>query len=139
MVLFVGTHERRLDDKGRLAMPAPFRMHLGERCFLLPGQNKCLRVIREQDFEVMATNLMAKVERGELTMQYQRVVAANAAPVAIDGQGRVKIDDKLRQFAGLRTESAALVNGNFTELEIWAPELYELVNEAGQRQLEGEL
>lgn len=139
MVLFVGTHERQLDDKGRLALPAPFRLHLGEACFLLPGLNNCLRVIRNEDFEVMAADLMAKVDRGELSMQYQRVVAANAAPVAIDGQGRVKITEALRSFAGLATESKALVNGNFKELEIWAPSQFELVNEAGQRQLAGEL
>ena len=45
MALFVGTHERQLDDKGRLALPASFRTHLGDRCYLLPGQNNCLRVV----------------------------------------------------------------------------------------------
>jgi MraZ protein len=139
VALFVGTHERQLDDKGRLALPASFRTHLGDHCYLLPGQNNCLRVVPSGDFEHMAADLMAKVARGEVSMQYQRVVAANATPVSIDGQGRVKVEEKLRSYAGLSTESKALVNGNFTELEIWAPDRYERVQEIGNQELAGDL
>lgn len=139
MVLFVGTHERQLDDKGRLALPASFRTHLGERCYLVYGDNNCIRVVRAEDFEVMAAEVGAKVARGELSKQYLRVMASTATLVQFDGQGRVKLDEKLREYAELSTESKVVVIGTFDEIEIWSPERFALVQQIGTAQLAGEL
>ena len=43
--MFVGAHDRQLDDKGRVALPATYRAHLGERCYLVKGTDKCVEVI----------------------------------------------------------------------------------------------
>lgn len=139
MVLFVGTHERQLDDKGRLALPASFRTHLGEHCYLTFGENNCINVVDSAEFEVMAEQLMARVNRGEVSAQRQRVVSANASLVSFDKQGRVVVDENLRDYAGLRTESRAMVTGNFTRIEIWSPEQFARVQQAGTHDLAGDL
>lgn len=136
-MLFVGTHERQLDDKGRLALPAPFRAHLGERCYLMFGADQCIDVIPSEAFETMAEQLMEKVERGEVSLQRQRAVSASASLVTIDKQGRVNIEEKLRAYAGLTTEQPVIVSGNFKRIEIWAPERYERVQAAGTSELAG--
>lgn len=136
-MLFVGTHERQLDDKGRLALPAPFRSHLGEHCYLVLGDDKCVNVVPATAFEEMAEQLMARVERGEVSLQRQRAVASTASLVTIDKQGRVSIDDKLREYAGLVTESKVVVTGNLRVVELWSPDRFARINEAGTSELAG--
>jgi MraZ protein len=137
VVLFVGTHERQLDEKGRLALPASFRTHLGEHCYLVFGDDQCVNVIPAAEFETMAQQLMARVERGEVSRQRQRAVSSSATLVTVDKQGRVIVDDKLRAYAGLTTESRVIVTGNFTSIEIWAPDRFDVIHEAGTTDLAG--
>ena len=136
-MLFVGTHERQLDDKGRLALPAAFRAHLGERCYLVFGADQCIDVIPAEVFETMAEQLMEKVERGEATLQRQRAVSASATLVTLDKQGRVVLDEKMRTYAGLRTEQPVVVTGNFKRIEVWAPDRHAAENAAGTSELAG--
>jgi MraZ protein len=136
-VLFVGTHERQLDDKGRLALPASFRAHLGEHCYLVFGDDQCINVIPADQFESMAEQLMSKVDRGEASRQRQRAVASSATLVTVDKQGRVTVDDRLRTYAGLRTDDKVVVTGNFKVIEIWDPQRYAQINDQGTSDLAG--
>jgi MraZ protein len=138
-VLFVGTHERQVDDKGRLALPASFRAHLGEHCYLVFGDDQCINVVPAATFEAMAEQLMARVERGEISLQRQRAVSSSATLVTVDRQGRVNLDDKLRAYAGLNTDAKVVVTGNFKVIEIWSTERFAQVNAAGTDDLRGEV
>ena len=42
--MFVGLHERQLDDKGRLALPSAFRADFGDACYLVYGEERCIDV-----------------------------------------------------------------------------------------------
>jgi len=136
-VLLVGTHERQLDDKGRLALPAPFRSQLGETCYLSFGTDQCVDVVPADQFEQMAAQLMSRVERGEISLAQQRVVSGSASVVTVDKQGRVNLDENLRNYAGLRTNQGVVVSGNFTKVEIWAPEVHARVQAEGRNELAG--
>ena len=135
--MFVGTYERQLDDKGRLALPAPFRTLLGEHCYLAKGMDKCIEVIPADVFESDARETMEAVKRGDLTRSRRRTLAGSAALVAIDRQGRVKLDDTLRVYAELALESPVAVAGNFDRLEIWEPARRSEVDLAGDDDLAG--
>src|SRR6476620_961870 len=80
-VMFVGAHERQLDDKGRVALPATYRTHLGEHCYLVKGTDKCVEVIPSEAFEHFGRELIAKVDRGELSLNRQRAMASSAVLV----------------------------------------------------------
>ena len=54
--MFFGLHERQLDDKGRVALPARYRDGLGDRCFLAFG-DRCLDVHVADEFEASAGEL----------------------------------------------------------------------------------
>lgn len=138
-MLFVGTHERQLDDKGRLAMPAPFRTHLGEHCYVVFGPDRCLEVYPAAVFEQIASQLMDRVDRGEVSRQRQRVVSSSATLVTLDKQGRVTLDEKARTYAGLSTDQKVTVTGNFRLVEIWAPDQFERVSDEGRSDLAGSL
>lgn len=134
-VLFVGTHERQLDEKGRLALPATFRSHLGEHCYLTIGIDKCLNVIAADTFESKAAELMGQVARGEVSRQRQRAFAASASLVTIDKQGRVSIDDRLRDYAELTPRTNVTVTGNLDVIELWSPERFRQINDEGTSDL----
>ena len=100
--MFVGVHERQLDDKGRLALPSAFRSMLGDSCYLAFGEDRCINVFAREDFEGVARDLMHQVRRNEITLTRQRALAHSATLVTLDKQGRVTIDEKLRTYARLQ-------------------------------------
>ena len=136
-MLFVGAFERQLDDKGRLALPATFRNRLGEHCYLAKGQDKCVTVVPSETFEAEAADLAARVRNGEVPRNQLRALASSAILVSLDKQGRVNIDEQLREYAGLLAGEAVTVAGSFDRLELWAPERFSAVNDDGTGDLAG--
>ena len=48
--MFLGTHEPRLDEKGRLILPAKFRDELSAGLVITKGQERCLYVFPSSEF-----------------------------------------------------------------------------------------
>jgi transcriptional regulator MraZ len=135
--MFVGVHERQLDDKGRLALPSAFRTLLGESCYLVYGDERCIDVIARDAFEDMARELMRQVRAKEITLTRQRAFAHSASLVTLDKQGRVTLDEKMRAYARLTPSSKVVVSGNFDRAEVWASDLYEHIAAAGRGEIAG--
>ena len=57
--MFLGTHSPRLDDKGRLFLPAKFRAELAEGLVITRGQDRCLYVYPTQEFTRVADAMRA--------------------------------------------------------------------------------
>ena len=74
--MFVGVHERQLDPKGRLALPAAFRPRLEPRCYLAFGRDKCIDVLTAEAFEQVAQEMLEKVRNGEMSLNERRALAA---------------------------------------------------------------
>ena len=136
--VFVGKHERQLDPKGRLALPATFRSRLEPRCYLLLGQDKCIAVVTADDSATLADEVTAAVKRGDKTEQERRALAASMVEVVIDAQGRVTLDESLRSYAGLSVGSKVVVAGNFERVEIWEPSRFERQLAAGTEVIAGD-
>ena len=49
-MFFMGTYTPKLDEKGRLILPAKFRDRLAEGVVVTPGQEKCLNVFPSDVF-----------------------------------------------------------------------------------------
>lgn len=137
--MFVGVHERQLDDKGRLALPSAFRVLLGDSCYLLVGDDRCVNVQSRDDFETMARDVMDQVRRKEMTLTRQRALAHSATLVTLDKQGRITIDEKLRTYARLDPGSKVVVSGNLDRAEVWSNELYERISADGRGEMAGGL
>ncbi len=135
--VFVGVHERQLDPKGRLALPAAFRPRLEPRCYLAFGRDKCIDVMTAEAFERDASDMLEKVRTGEMDRSQQRALAANTIEVTIDAQGRVNLEEKLREYAGLALGSKVVVAGSFDRVEIWEPERHERNISAGTEKIAG--
>ena len=51
--MFLGTHEPKLDEKGRLILPARFRDDLSEGLVITKGQERCLYVFPANEFSLI--------------------------------------------------------------------------------------
>lgn len=135
-MLFVGAFERQLDDKGRLSLPAQFRAHLGDRCYLVKGRSKCIDVIPVEQFEQVLLGVRDAVARGEVPLNQQRALSWSAKLVKVDGQGRVLVDDSLCTYAEIGREQQVMVAGNIDRLEIWSTARFQRVEESADDDLD---
>jgi MraZ protein len=121
--MFLGTHTPRLDDKGRLTLPAKFRDELAGGLMVTKGQDHCLYVFPRAEFEVMARKVAEAPFTNEAVRAYQRYLFAGTDEQRPDGQGRISIAPELRKYAGLAKD--CVVIGAITRLEIWDAESWQ--------------
>jgi MraZ protein len=115
--VFLGTHTPRLDDKGRLFLPAKFRDELAGGVVITRGQERCLYVFTRPDFAAKAEELQSASLTSRNARNYSRMFFSSASDEVPDKQGRVTVPAALRQYAGL--ERDCVVIGANTRLEIW--------------------
>ncbi|GAA1643624.1 division/cell wall cluster transcriptional repressor MraZ [Nonomuraea fuscirosea] len=115
--MFLGTHQPRLDDKGRLFLPAKYREELAEGLVITKGQERCLYVFPVEEFQRITEALSTAPVTAKAVRDYSRVFFASASDEKPDKQGRITIPQSLRQYAGL--ERDCVVIGANTRLEIW--------------------
>jgi MraZ protein len=115
--VFLGTHEPRLDEKGRLILPARFRDDLAEGLVITKGQERCLYVFPRAEFASMTERMAQAPVTSKAGRDYMRVLFAGASDEVPDRQGRVVIPSGLRTYAGLDRD--VVVIGANTRLEVW--------------------
>ncbi|MFI7589422.1 division/cell wall cluster transcriptional repressor MraZ [Spongisporangium articulatum] len=121
--MFLGTHTPRLDEKGRMILPAKFREQLEEGVVITRGQERCLYVFPVAEFERLAEQLRQAPVTSKQARDYLRVFLSGASDEAVDRQGRVTIPPALRTYAGLDRDCAVIGAGQ--RVEIWAAGAWE--------------
>jgi MraZ protein len=135
--VFVGRHERQLDPKGRVALPAPFRPRFEPNCFLAFGKDGCIDVFTREDFETQAKEAMEKVSTGMISRDEMRALSHFTFEVTVDAQGRITLDRDLRDYAGLNPDAKVVVAGSFDRVEIWNADAYASVRARGAAAMKG--
>ena len=115
--MFLGTHTPRLDEKGRLFLPAKFRDRLADGLVITRGQERCLYVFPMDEFVRVAEQLRAAPVTSKAARDYLRVFLSGACDEMPDKQGRVTIPAVLREYAGLTRDCTVIGAGS--RLEIW--------------------
>jgi MraZ protein len=123
--VFLGRYAHNLDAKGRLAIPARYREALAEGVILTRGIDRCLALYPLDAWRPLAAKVAALPLTDADARNFRRLVFAEAADLALDGQGRILIPPDLRRYAALERE--ALVVGVDASIEIWSPERWEAV------------
>lgn len=129
MALFVSTYPFKVDKKGRVSVPAPFRKAVegepfdGVYCFpslhrpcIQGGGYSYIEMFRraiEQEFDPLTD------EQDDFAF----ALLGNATPLAFDGDGRVTLTQPLLEVAGI--SDAAVFVGLGTYFEIWEPKAFE--------------
>lgn len=115
--MFLGTHQPKLDEKGRFFLPAKFREELSEGLVISRGQDRCLAIYPEKTFLDIARKMAAGPSTVKGVRDFQRMLAAGASNEVPDKQGRITVPPQLRKYAGLDKE--IVVVGAIDRVEIW--------------------
>jgi len=115
--MLLGTHAPKLDEKGRLFLPAKFREELQAGLVITRGQENCLYVFSAAEFQSVHDKIRQAPVTSIDARNYLRVFLSGASDELPDKQGRVTIPATLRQYAGLDKE--LVVIGVGSRAEIW--------------------
>jgi len=120
---FLGTYTPRLDEKGRLILPAKFRGQLSTGLVMTRGQERCLFLLPMDEFRRYHGQLAQAPVTSKQARDYLRVFLSGASDELPDKQGRISIPPVLRKYAGLDRDVAVIGAG--TRVEIWDLQAWE--------------
>lgn len=115
---FLGTYNPKLDNKGRLAIPAKYRPQLEDGLVVCRGQTRCLYVFPQHEFDRITAAVREAPVGNEAARNFARNLFAHATDDPLDAQGRVLLPVSLRSYA--RLERDCVVVGVGARLEIWS-------------------
>ena len=126
-MLFLSTFINKVDKKGRVSVPSPFRASISGTSFqgvvlFRSYKHSALEGCGMDQMEAMCAQVdhlpLFSDERDALTDS----IFADAVPLAFDPEGRITLTDDLRDHAGL-SESVAFV-GKGRMFQLWSPEAF---------------
>jgi MraZ protein len=115
--MLLGTHTPKLDEKGRLFLPAKFRDELSDGVVITRGQERCLYVFSAKEFAEIHEKLRQAPASVKGARDYLRVLLSGASDETPDKQGRVVLPSLLRSYAGLTKD--LVIIGVGSRAEIW--------------------
>lgn len=120
----IGKYPAKMDDKGRLFVPAKLREELGDKFFVTYGFNgghKCLTAYTQSDWNSMIENfnkLSITQRSGPASL-----IFINAVECTPDKQFRFGMSQNLMAYAGI--ERDVVIVGRAGQAEIWDAAEYE--------------
>jgi MraZ protein len=115
--MLLGTHTPKLDDKGRIFLPAKFREELAAGVVVTRGQERCLYVFSKSEFASVHEKIRQAPVTSEEARKYLRLFLSGASDDTPDKQGRVLVPQLLREYAGLNKD--LVIIGVGSRAEIW--------------------
>ena len=118
---FRGSVEHSLDDRGRVAIPAKWRVAFpGNTAVITPTPEGCLQVFPEAEFQRLSEEYASSPATTIQGRRARRLFDAQAFDAELDRQGRLLVPASLRVFAAL--DGNVIEAGNRELFEIWNPE-----------------
>lgn len=124
MGLFLATYHNRLDRKGRVSVPAPFRDAVKDQSFqgvvIFPSHKvAALEGFSMAQMEAMSANIDQFDLFSESHDDFAMTLFGAATPLAFDGDGRITLPKTMIDAIGI-TEEVAFV-GLGKKFQIWEP------------------
>ena len=115
---FHGTFEHTLDAKNRLTVPSKLRAAFSEGAFLVRGADKCISLYPFRTYSALTEAALSGVNPlSAQAKQLKRFFHANAQQVELDSAGRVMLNPRQLEHAGI--ERDVVVAGAGDCLEVW--------------------
>jgi len=120
MHMFRGNHPTRVDEKGRLKVPAEFKRVIDEKYgtqfYITSFDGKVAQLYPFEEWERIEQKLAGLSTYNPTKKKFLNRVNYWGQQVEMDGQGRLLLPQLLREAAGIKGEVA--VTGNLTYLEV---------------------
>jgi MraZ protein len=116
--VFTGTYRVRVDDKGRLAIPASFRKQLAEGSYVSVGLDNVLAIYPPDLWAALAQELQSPLP-GPDQRAMSRALYSLSEAFEPDGQGRIILRPEQRRLTGIGSPASVVVTGSGSRVEIW--------------------
>ena len=127
MPSFKGQAEYSVDSKGRMAIPARMRSAMNPEAkgafTITRGLEQCIFLYPLDRWEEIEQEMYERNMYDRNTRVFIRNLTRWAEDVELDSQGRIRIPERLMQFAEISDQ--ATVIGALDRIEIWAPDVFE--------------
>lgn len=133
--MFLGEYQHTLDPKGRVSLPARFRVELGEKIVISRGFEGCLYIHPASDYREFLSDVLDGSDFDPKVAKVRRFFATRAFESEVDKSGRVHLLPAYREYAGL--EGKVVVAGNVDRIELWDTERWAEVCEEIDAQAQG--
>lgn len=119
--MLYGSFEHVLDEKNRVAIPAPFReaaveKKYGKGFFVTRGTEKCLFLFTPAHWEEFVNNIL-RLPFSAKRRKIERTFLSPARKLECDPQGRIVLPQELKEYAGL--ERDVKITGLGNRIEVW--------------------
>lgn len=124
MALFLSTHTNKVDRKGRVSVPAPFRAELADQSFqgIVLFRSNVHPALEGFAWSYMQ-ELSARLDEFDLFSAEQDDLATSvfgdAVQLPFDGDGRVILPEELVKFAGIEEQVSFVGLGK--KFQLWNP------------------
>lgn len=126
--MLIGEYIHTIDSKGRMIVPAKFRIELGERFVVTKGFDGCLYGYSIEEWSSIEEKIKTlPLITGKDARNFTRFFFSSAIECELDSQGRILISNNLREYASLKKD--VVIIGVSTRIEIWSKEKWEAYNE----------
>ena len=118
----VGRFDHALDPKKRFTIPSEWRALMGDPqyVYVMPDpKERCLDLVPVAEMEVRLAKLREKALFDPAANHALQTIGSVSELPTLDIQGRIRISDKLLQFANLTTTVAML--GSVRMVKLWDP------------------
>ena len=118
----MGTFARSLDPKRRLTIPSVWRAALGpDFVYVMPdARRRCLQLIPRDVMEARLAKYQEMALGDPAVNDALDAISAASEMLEFDIQGRIRINDELLAFAGLK--GSVVLKGGFRMATIWPAE-----------------
>ncbi len=122
--MFLGEYTHTLDAKGRLTIPAKFRNELAVGLVVTRNPaDRCLLLFPQGEWERLADKVSALPLTDPRSASFRRAFFSAAEDLQPDGQGRILLSHRLREYAGIQGD--VVVAGMNKFVELWTPAAWE--------------
>jgi len=121
--MFCGINAVNLDAKGRMAIPAKYRLRLQEDAnnqlvVTIDTEDNCLLLYPITAWKVIEQKIELLPSFNQVTRRIQRLLIGHATEVELDNNGRILLPALLRDYAGLNKKIMLIGQGK--KFEIWS-------------------
>ena len=118
-IMLIGEFTHSIDEKGRVSLPSKFKTEMGSRVILSRGMENTISVYTEESWKEMNEKLSQLSITKEADRKFKRFMLSGEE-FDLDKQGRIRIPDFLKEYAGIEKKLVWVGLGD--KAEIWSEE-----------------
>ena len=136
--VLLGRHDYALDPKKRFTIPSEWRGFMGPVVYVMPDRKeRCLNLYPKAEMDALLAKLRQKALLDPALNKVYAKLGAVSQQLSLDVQGRIRISDRLLQFANLTTTVAMV--GSFQMIKLYDPAVLGPENEVNMEDIDAVL